>query len=218
MAQRIRIVRGGLPTNRHVWREVPVSLNYVYIEGDGFLDRFVCANCGFLNVYEGDGCSCRRQAVRHYYDEPVGEDDKELVLVNLAAIAMQRRGLMTIPTRAYVKVYRISNNGERIVETNAVNERDFIDAAVPAILNALAATRGDQEYTLMYVLPAIIDIACKLRGYKAESVQEQRVLLSGSVWPDGADLIATNSSEAEHPEIDGPDGSNSELERINALA
>ena len=93
---------------------------------------------------------------------------------------------------AYVKVYRISNNGERIVETNATTFEDFIRECPGAVMNALVATAGDEEYTLNYVIPAIIELACKLKGYQAKGVLEQRVLLSGSVWPDTEDLIATN--------------------------
>lgn len=99
----------------------------------------------------------------------------------------------------YIRIYRVSNNGERIVETNALTFDDFVAHCPTAVLRALEATAGDEEYTLDYVLPALFELAFKLKGYKASSVQEQRVLLSGSVWPAEDDLIATSASTSVRP-------------------
>ena len=102
----------------------------------------------------------------------------------------------------YVKFYKISNNGEVLVETNATDPQNFLQVASAALEMALGATEGDVQYTLSYALPAIVELACKLKGYKTDGVAEQRVLLSGSVWPGAdAEVIGSYGLREERPAI-----------------
>jgi hypothetical protein len=83
----------------------------------------------------------------------------------------------------YARVWRTDNNGQLIIETNAQTEYEFLQAMNSSLIKALAAREGDEEYALSWLLPAMVDIACKLRGYKAESVVETRVLVGGKADP-----------------------------------
>jgi hypothetical protein len=103
---------------------------------------------------------------------------------------------MTQPN-CYVKFYKISNNGEVMIETNADNADHFLSCASDALEEACLSTEGDVAYTLGWALPAIVEIACKLRGYKAESVVEQKVLFVGSVFPDSAARLIGSSGVRE---------------------
>lgn len=91
----------------------------------------------------------------------------------------------------YVKVYKTSNNGEFAVQTNATDYREFEPLASAALINVVHARPGDEEFTVAGVFPAMVELACKLKGYKADSVQEQRVLSVGSYAPRDDELIAT---------------------------
>lgn len=86
-------------------------------------------------------------------------------------------------------------NGAVSVVTNATGEREFLASFAEAISWAhteAARARNDSdsgepafdglEEALADWLKAGVDIVCKLRGYKAETVMEERVLAAGR-WP-----------------------------------
>lgn len=95
-------------------------------------------------------------------------------------------------TDCYVKFYRAAPNiGEVILETNARDLDAFLGVLPRALLNTLETasqrTQGgnnEQEEALSEALLAIVEIACKLKGYKADGVSEQRVLFKGSRLPE----------------------------------
>lgn len=110
---------------------------------------------------------------------------------------------------AIVKFHKDGDN--MAVSTDAQSEEEFLMAAIPALarqlggfVNVLSAdgslmsdetghiiteTTGvmtitnDFEFQLDRWIPQIIDIACKLRGYKS-AVHEHRVLVAGHWLPD----------------------------------
>lgn len=87
---------------------------------------------------------------------------------------------------ATVKLYQ-SDEGFAIY-TDAADERDFIEAAAAAVADEVI----DQDAMAAY-LPRIVDIVCKLRGYKAPTVIEKRVLISGpGVLPESAIMVEAN--------------------------
>ena len=74
------------------------------------------------------------------------------------------------------------------VYTDASDERDFVAAASAAV----ADEQVDADAMAAY-LPRIVDIVCKLRGYKAPGVMEKRVLIAGpGVLPEDALVIEAN--------------------------
>jgi hypothetical protein len=110
------------------------------------------------------------------------------------------------PMRDYVKLYR--DEESVAINTNITDEEDFIRHAASALGafldenmmgdgSTFRSAKGETHDYLAAGLPQIIDIACKLRGYKAPLVDEQRVLIAGKIAPVEA-LIAAQSSQAEN--------------------
>jgi len=90
---------------------------------------------------------------------------------------------------ANVRLHR--NVGDPLISaisTNATEEGDFL-AAVGDALQAELLNDGDQlpadlfGFVLSRSLPLIVEVCCKLRGYKA-NVAEHRVIVAGRVLPD----------------------------------
>jgi len=88
--------------------------------------------------------------------------------------------------QAVVKLYR-SDEGYAVF-TDATDEREFIASASMA----LSATEDDPDAVGQY-LAHFVDIVCKLRGYKAPTVTEKRVLIAGSgILPADALVVEAN--------------------------
>lgn len=81
-----------------------------------------------------------------------------------------------------VKFYR--SDKQTAIWTDAIDEGQFFDACAQRLPEVVALCEPeDVPLLLSYWLPQIHDIACKLKGYKTESVQEQRVLIAGNWIP-----------------------------------
>jgi hypothetical protein len=67
------------------------------------------------------------------------------------------------------------------IRTNAATEADFLASVAEGLTSLIEGGKfaGDWDFQLRYWLPQIVDITCKLRGYKAD-VDEQRVLIAGA--------------------------------------
>lgn len=76
--------------------------------------------------------------------------------------------------KATVKIH-MSTHGAVAISTNAGSEEAF--------LAALADEVSSSDLPSMSLIPAIVDICCKLRGYKA-NVTEHRVIVAGEWLPD----------------------------------
>lgn len=88
---------------------------------------------------------------------------------------------------------RLHRDGDQFaVSTNTDNERDFIDGAS----SALAGLDCDAN-ELSKWLPLLVDVACKLRGYKADVV-EKRVIIAGAWLPnDHASIVGAANVNKE---------------------
>ena len=87
---------------------------------------------------------------------------------------------------ATVKLYR-STEGYA-VSTDAIDERDFLQASAAALADKSIGIEEMAAY-----LPRVADIVCKLRGYKAPTVTEKRVLTCGvGILPDDALMVTAN--------------------------
>lgn len=89
-----------------------------------------------------------------------------------------------------IRVYKSQNNGEFIIQTDAIEVIYFVQDLSDAILRCLEQMQGDEEHTLHSILSNAFPIAFKLQGYKAETVHVRQVLTSGYASPDESQLIA----------------------------
>lgn len=100
--------------------------------------------------------------------------------------------------REYVKLYRDGN--AYALSTNITDERVFMERASAALVDGITGAHTDNglsstlnpERELAQWLPQVVDVVCKLRGYKAPSVEEQRVLTAGRISPRDSAIVATS--------------------------
>jgi hypothetical protein len=86
-----------------------------------------------------------------------------------------------------VKFYKDRSNGGSggFATTTTVDDPEKFLRAVSAVLpHALAVTAGDEVFTLEALLPQICEIWAKLKGYKADRVFEERLLVVGTPHPE----------------------------------
>lgn len=103
----------------------------------------------------------------------------------------------------YVRFYR--DGDAMAISTNVTDEIEFQMLVPDALTDFLSAgSGGDTSRWLAGSLPLIVDLSCKLRGYKAPLVEEQRVLTAGKIPPRDS-LLAASSEEATqyHPSTNG---------------
>jgi hypothetical protein len=77
------------------------------------------------------------------------------------------------------------------IRTTCLDTESFIADLAEALQAVSAEANGDGGIAMMGVLNQAMPIAFKLAGYKADTVQEQRTLVCGSIMPHESDLIAT---------------------------
>jgi hypothetical protein len=85
---------------------------------------------------------------------------------------------------AIVKLHKDGDN--MAMSTNAQSEQEFLTALLPELAARLEHHADDLEFQLERWIPQIVDLCCKLRGYKAD-VREHRVLVAGEWLP--ADIV-----------------------------
>jgi len=93
------------------------------------------------------------------------------------------------------------------VTTTATDPASFLDAAGEALTLALAATAGDELFTVSGVLPKLCTLWAKLMGYKAPEVYEERLLIAGV--PDPAahmTLVSTDINTELRAVLAEPEG------------
>jgi hypothetical protein len=92
------------------------------------------------------------------------------------------------PMNAVVRFHR--NEKSTAISTNASTEQEFMAAIASAVaVEVIGST--DPEEILANLLPQIVEIACKLRGYKS-NVTEHRVIIAGQIVPE--DVVDVFSS------------------------
>jgi hypothetical protein len=92
---------------------------------------------------------------------------------------------------AMIKLYK---DGDHMsIVTEAKDEREFLENLAALLSRLIDSGRheGDWEFQLMRWLPQTVDICCKMRGYKVETVRERTVLIAGDSDPTGASLEAS---------------------------
>lgn len=98
--------------------------------------------------------------------------------------------------RDYVKLYL--DEDRHAIGTNIIDERLFLERVSETFAGMIHDKRlnGDSQYHLSRWLPQVVDIVCKLRGYKAPTVEEQRVLIAGAISPSETMVVASTEREA----------------------
>jgi hypothetical protein len=91
--------------------------------------------------------------------------------------------LAAVIRRPAVKMFQFDNNGKFHLQTTAQTPERFLDAAGEAMAVAAMELNGDLEHAFGAMLPMICQMYCKLKGYQAPGVVEERVLYCGSVDP-----------------------------------
>lgn len=77
-----------------------------------------------------------------------------------------------------VDVFEDFQNRKFAIASRADSENEFITEISSAMANPF---QGDWSLRLRELLPLIVDMCCKYRGYKAESVTERRELIAGDL-------------------------------------
>lgn len=81
---------------------------------------------------------------------------------------------------------RFHHDGDRFaISTTADTERDFLDGVAVA-LSQLSASAEE----LALWLPLVVDVACKLRGYKADVVEKRQIVAGAWLPSDTAAVVA----------------------------
>ena len=89
-----------------------------------------------------------------------------------------------------IKLYK---SGDAMgIETDCPNADDFLRQMAELLSGMIddGIHAGDWEFQLNFWLPQMVEISCKLKGYKAD-VKEQRILLAGDAFTTGAPLEAS---------------------------
>lgn len=89
------------------------------------------------------------------------------------------------------EVIQLYKNGSSLaIATEAKDEREFLEEFSLMLSEAIDAGKykGEWENNLSKWLPQAVDICCRMRGYKTESVREKRVLIAGDIDPRAEDL------------------------------
>ena len=87
-----------------------------------------------------------------------------------------------------VRIYA-DGNGDFVIQTTAADTELFISELSEAMNSAIVAA-NDGGLSCMGIMKQAMPIAFKLSGYKADTVQEQRTLVCGSISPQACQEIA----------------------------
>lgn len=79
---------------------------------------------------------------------------------------------------ALVEIFENYATRKFAISSRAENEREFVDELSQALATA---PTSDWNTRLKEILPLAVDLCCKYRGYKADSVIERRELIAGDL-------------------------------------
>ena len=82
--------------------------------------------------------------------------------------------------RGKVEIYKDQGKGGNGTFTTVTTESDagrFLETAAMGLLSAIHATPGDEELTVLGVLPQICELWAKLKGYRADVYEEKRLIV-----------------------------------------
>lgn len=96
---------------------------------------------------------------------------------------------------------RLHRDGDKFaVSTNADTERDFLDGAAAALADLVASAEDMARW-----LPLVVDVAAKLRGYKADVI-ERRLIVAGAWLPsDVASVVGGSTVLTDRVVVQGAD-------------
>ena len=100
---------------------------------------------------------------------------------------MSHRGL-NMEGKVMVQVFK---DGKRIaIKTDAETEEEFIRKMADVFTGMIEKKmfEGDWQFNFERILPQIVDICCKMRGYKTD-VEVRRVILSGLLTEHSSDIF-----------------------------
>ncbi len=86
---------------------------------------------------------------------------------------------------------RFYKDGDNMaIVTTAEDEREFINQVSDAFAGLIESKRFESDWDLQLKswLPQVIDIACKMRGYKAD-VEEKKMIIAGSFTETASHLV-----------------------------
>jgi len=90
-----------------------------------------------------------------------------------------------------VRIFSDSDgSGDFVVQTTCLDTDTFLTEFAEAF-DAAVVKANDGGLTAMGILKSAMPIAYKLSGYKADSVQEQRTLVCGTVSPNSCEVISS---------------------------
>lgn len=156
-------------------------------------DMWVCPTCLDCSLTRGDAIESgliepKMEDEVHDWNENMEEDEDTVLLIpKLGGDSVATDRPVTVSKRAKVRVYGDEQNIEKHfgIETTHTELGPFLrDAAT-----ALGSTVGAGENYILAWLREIVEIACKLKGYKA-TVEVEQVIRSGSFPPSDSMLIA----------------------------
>jgi hypothetical protein len=96
-------------------------------------------------------------------------------------------------------IVQLHKDGDNMaISTNAATEQEFMGeiASLLALKIHAGDHEGDWEFQLERWLPQIVNVCCKLRGYKAD-VTEHRVIVAGQWFPSDMVQAFTRRKEVE---------------------
>lgn len=108
-------------------------------------------------------------------------------------IVQQNEDLSRLGGKTMIKIFK---DGKHLaIQTNAINENDFTVNFAIALQDFMTGSQYEGNHEIATLLKGYTEICCKLRGYKAE-VMEQRLLTVGAIYPasDNCVTVAENGS------------------------
>lgn len=84
----------------------------------------------------------------------------------------------TVSSGSLVELYENYESRKFAISSRADNEREFIEEAAQVIS---ATPTSDWHTRLKELLPLIVEMSCKYRGYKTDAVKERRELVAGDL-------------------------------------
>jgi hypothetical protein len=167
------------------------------IEVFGYMDKEEgCFKAVVEQVWESDGlnvqgltdpCECRHETEADAYacrwmNALSSELSKEIQRWRMTEFAVAR--LDREPAVKFYKDRGQGGNGSFATSTTADDPETFLAAVAEWLPHVLQLTAGDEQFTLEHVLPQICELWAKLKGYKADRVFEERLLVIGQPHPE----------------------------------
>jgi hypothetical protein len=147
----------------------------------------------------------------------VSEDDAEYVMSQMSKPSQNKRtiriaseqeratGVIVRPRRqptikkyGLVEVYEDIRGRKFAISSRAESESEFITEFAASFASLSSVDAEDEATRMRELLPLVVDMCCKYRGYKAERVYQRTLLVAGDLEIPSARLEA-NITQEEKP-------------------